>query len=586
MTVKNYTYGARVPDNLDVVNDQIRKAHDYRNRICAIELSHRERHRAILMRLCPEFARLSDEIAAVESQLGAAREAIQAAKSKQRTKTPTGVDGVVATADYCKSTLKQLQVELKAEKLGSYETDAVRAAILGNQAIKAKELAEAKASAGLYWGTEALVAASCKTFSSKSPPRFARWQGEGQLAVQLQKGRPVELATSSDTRFQLLIPDDWEGRERIDCLIRVMSEPNGSPVFARVPIRLHRPLPPGGKIKWAYLEKRKQANKDKWKIRLSIDIPDEEPPLPNSPMVAIHVGWRKDDDSLRVATWLGSDGRSGTIGMPMSHVEQYLHLDEASAIRDVKLNEAISELKSFLKGSVPDWLVDRTKSLHLWKSQARLAGLMRYWRDNRFEGDGAIYDSLESWRKTDKHDWQHERRLALRLVRRRKNHYRVSLRCLRRQYPIVTIAEIDKAELMERSNPEDLKRDNSLANRYAGISASSDFTDIIKEVWPLAWINADFKNISRQCMNCGHVNDAKFSRWKVTCKGCKTEYDIDDNGVLHTLMRGETMAKSGALLEHLVKAQLASVKRLEKQIKMQEGRRKKYAARKAEQKSV
>ena len=590
MPTKNWVYGAKSPDIEQAVSDAIYAAHRYRNKLCELELEKRKRHEDLLQRLAPDYVTACKAVEAEEKLLGEAREAIQEERVKQRTKKPKGVDHLTAKASECKAALKQLRADRKAAKQSAYDDPAVTQAMEQNQQQHKEACAEAKANSGLYWGTEAIVKQACKSFAAGAPPRFKRFDGEGQLAVQLQGGHDTSDALDSDTRLQLIVPDALQERllmhgkaprskTTVACLIRIGSYDNKSPIFARVPIKFHRALPPG-KIKWAYLERRMLANRPKWSVRLTIDVPEPDRPRPDG-YVAIHVGWHSEAKGLRVATSLGSDGKYRYLRLSNEHLADYERLDSVRSQRDIAFNEIRDRFTEWLKSHThPEWLDEDTKFISRWKSPAKLAGIILRWRDERFEGDG-IFDSLNQWRKQDKHRWQHERRLSKRIVRRRSDLYRNFAKQLSDQYGTAFIAPIDAKELVEHSKPEDLERDNRLSARRAKQAAVSDLLRMIREKFPLHCVEIDAKGITKTCANCGAENVVR--RRKVQCVGCHKTYDVDENALSNTLARGEVALKSGALLELRQAQEDKEQQQREKLAKMQAANR---AARKRKREAV
>lgn len=586
-TTKNYTYGAKSPDIEHAVVDAIRSAHRYRNRLCELELQKRARHEELLQRLAPAYVEACKAVDAAEEQLTNVREAIQSERVKQRTKAPQGIDHLTNTAKELMKALRELRATRKAAKQAAYDDAAVAEAMQKNQEQHKQECATAKAESGLYWGTEAIVTQACRSFSSGSPPRFARWEGEGQLAVQLQNGMDTRAVFDIDTRLQLIIPDKLQERltakgkaprsmRRGECLIRIGSE-GRSPIFAKVPIVFHRLLPPG-RIKWAYLERRMMANRPVWKIRLTIDCDESTKPRDTRKVVAVHVGWCIQPGGLRVANWLGSDGKTDSLVLSSEHIADYAKLDMTQSRRKVQFNETIEKLREWLKDrEVPEWMTEATSHIHQWKSQQRLAWLVTKWRDERFDGD-EIFEILDQWRKQDKHQWQHERRLSARIVRRRKDIFRVTAKQLSREYGVAIIAPIAAEELNRNRPPEDLERDPTQCHRHAKWAAVSDFLTCIQEAFPLHCVKTDAANITKQCHNCGNLVTSEKRR--VQCRECGKTWDVDDNAVVNTLARGEVSLKNGALFDVVAAKEDTEKAKREKLLKMQEARRQKNAARK------
>ncbi len=573
MTTLNWVYGARTPDVEQAVSDAIFTAHRYRNRLCELELAKRERHEKLLQRLAPEYVKACAAVVAVETPLGVAREAIQVEKRKQRTKKPTGCEEFVATAKECLGQLKGVRATRKTAKKAAYTDRFVAEAMAENSEQHAAALAVAKTESGLYWGTEATVTTACKPFSKKAPPRFRRYEGEGQLGVQLQKGLDTRVATEWNTKVQLILPPELEEAMAVDgkassglcrtaeCLFRIGSD-KGKPVFARLPISFHRPLPPG-KIKWAYLERRRIADHVRWSIRLTIVVARKPAPPITKPTVAVHVGWRMDKDELRVLTWRGSNGSTGTLALPKSHLDDYLRIDEMQSIRDHKLNAILAHVRQWLSDhEIPDWLKESTKSLHQWRAPARLAALTWRWKENRFDEDADIFDEIEMWRKSDKKRWQHERRLTVRVARRRKDWYRNFACRLKSRFDVVIIAPISAKKLVERHKPEDLEQDPKA--RRAKQAAVAGLLTIIGEKFGLRCVVTNAAGITLTCSQCGHNNAAP--RRRVQCGGCSRTYDRDENAAVNTLAKGEAALEDGALLANL-RAEMAKAEEAKKKLK-------------------
>ena len=568
MAVINWCYGAKKPDIETSVSEAIYKSHVYRNRLCELELRKRERHEELLQKLVPEYVALSKQVALLELQLEDSRAAIQRERIKQKTKTPTGIKAIIDAIAKIKSDLKQARETKKDQKKQAYERAEVIKAMERNATIHKADCGHAKDNSGLYWGTEAIVRQATASFSSGAPPRFKKFDGTGQLAVQLQGGIDCKNAISENT---LCYFDNIKGK-KADCLIRIGSDFQRQPIFARIPIVMHRPLPEG-RIKWAYLERRKIADHTRYSIRLNIDIADKTERTRDGE-VAIHVGWRKENHCLRVVTWLGSDGDHGTITLSDEHCSDYLVLDKIRSERDISFNSAMESFRTWVAASseLPDWILEIKPWLHVWKSQQSLAKTVVEWRSKRIAGDEDIFDLLDAWRKKDKHRWQNESRLSVRICRRRKDQYRKACVMLQAKYGVAYLAQIEAKLLTENTAPEELSHDNTQAHRHAKWAAVSEFTQCVREAFGMHCIETDCKNITRQCVNCGQVNENAKGK-TIRCTGCDIEYDIDENGVANTLARGEAAMKSGALLAIVDAKDLKASNQSAKLLKMQAANR-------------
>jgi len=564
----NWCYGAKTPDIEQAVSDAIFAAHTYRNQLCALELEKRARHYQVLVELSPDYVAACDAVTLVEVAAQAVEDLITAEKVTQRTQTPKNIKHLRDRATALAAELQVKRAVRKVAQCSAYAMPAVIAALDRSTAQHKAARKQAKQASGLYWGTEATVTESCRDFHKGPPPTFKRYDGTGQLSVQLQGGLDCADAERYNTLCYL---GDSLGGKRRECFIRIGSD-NRAPVFACVPIVFHRALP-AGEIKRAYLERRKIASHVRWTIRFTIDIERDIPDRPMPGEVAIHTGWRMEEGSLRVATWLASDGSTGTLRLSQEHCADYLRLDSLEANRAAGLNEVIAELRTWAKSrELPEFLTEVKPHLHLWKSQARLAKLVWHWAEARFDGDSAMFERLDSWRKTDKHLWQHHRRLTVRISRRRRDAYRVFAKSLSERYGVAILAPIQVQKLTKKPTetrpPEDWELDQTQSRRHAAWAAVSDLTSCIRERFPLRCITVSSVNMTKECVNCGEINKADGR--KIQCRGCGQTYDCDDNAVANTLARGDAALLDGALLALVTEQELKEAAKQAKLVKLQE----------------
>lgn len=560
---KNYVYGAAEPDVCVLVDEAIRNAHQLRNKFCELELAKRDNFYQMLRRESGAYTAKEMRIRKVEEALGDARENIQAAKAKQNTSKPEGVEAWVDSVAECKAELKKLRTELKAIRKELLRLPHVQQWLKDAAEQHKAACKEAELDSGLYWGTRALVRDSCRSFTSGPPPRFARYSGEGQLAVQLQGGLAAEDVMKPNTLCYI------ESEERrTHAFIRIGS--NGrQPMFARVPIILHRQLPAGSRIKWAYLERRKMADKDKWRLRVTIDT---EVDTDKATWCAVHFGWLLNPSGvLRVALWEGCDGLKGTITLSGEHLEDYGRLDRVQAERDKARNRVLESLQRWLSGRErPEWMPSPKQI----KSSSRLASVVLHWKKNRLPGDNTIFQKLDRWRDEDKRRWQHCCRLSARIVRRRKDLFRVVAKQLSDRYGVLYAAKIDAGKLAENSLPEDMVADIAPIHRQAKWAAPSTLLLCLQEKFPLHCIMAPSKNLTKECHKCGKVCPVNLRHRTTQCTSCKS-WDVDENALQNTITRGRDLQESGELLV-LEKAQENKEKASQERLKkMHEARKKK-----------
>lgn len=579
-------YGAKTPDTEDQIVEILKAANVYRNRLCEIELDRRSKYYATLAAMSPEYAAIAKKIEDLETRQQQARNLLKAMRAKHRTLRPDGADEIVSEILNINKLLRAANKEEKAAQKVALQLPVVVEALAIQDQENKVILKQAKDTCGFYWGTEAIIRESCKAFRKGSPPKFKRFTGEGQVGLQIAKGLPTSNLQAKRTLLQLHIPQELQRKfangekvrdseQKAECWFRIDSE-NRKPVFAKVPIIFSRPFPDGAVIKQAFIERRKIANMTRWKVRFSIEVPYTNPPQPNDQKlpshVAIHVGWRFSSSGLRVATWLGSDGRYGTLVLPKSHCDDYMKLDSVQADRDEQFNAMRKRLSEWKVASdIPEWLSAETESLHAWKSQQRLASLCLKWASQRFEGDESIFNELDAWRKKDKARWQHSRRLSSRVARRRKDLFHVFAKQMRQAYDVAIVAAIGVKELTSNSEPEDMTADISTQHRHANWASVSQLSLIIQDKFFLRSVPVSSVNITRRCAACGNLNDV--NRRSVQCHSCGTTYDVDTNAATNMLSAGEQALWDGAL-DKLVESQENKVAaRKDKQRRMAEARR-------------
>jgi transposase len=190
--------------------------------------------------------------------------------------------------------------------------------------------------------------------------------------------------------------------------------------------------------------------------------------------------------------------------------------------------------------SMPGWFLDATASLSVWRSPARLAALVRDWRETRFNGDNAMFDAVEGWRKQDKHLWCWETAQRAKSLARRRDYYRVTAAKLAENFGTVILEDFDLRAVARVPEVDSDKNHIKQAARNRTLAAVSELR--------LAIINAfrmrggsvhliDPANTTRECHVCGVVEafDAA-SKLRHTCANGH-EWDQDENAAKNIFER-------------------------------------------------
>jgi hypothetical protein len=323
------------------------------------------------------------------------------------------------------------------------------------------------------------------------------------------------------------------------------------PVFAVVPVVYHRDMPADGIIKWVYLQKRRGTGVFwKWELLVVIARPGGWP-IPDAAAdgtVGIDLGWRVVPGGLRVARWVASDGASGELVIPDADLERWSRPEANRSARDHAMNMTVPVLADWLDENadkVPDWLKARAETLRQWRSQARLAALVRDWSHNRFPGDGAVYGDMAAWLRVDTRDFNSESGERLRAVRWRDDYYRNFVARLRRQYRTAAVEDADWSDLARRADPEDARGDgNETARRNRVIAAPGRLAQLIRDGFAeVRRVESEYT--TQRCCVCGKLDafDAEVELVR-TCRHCDDRRDQDDRAAQNLLASG--LAAPGA----------------------------------------
>jgi hypothetical protein len=395
---------------------------------------------------------------------------------------------------------------------------------------------------------------------------FRRWTGDAKLAVQLQGGLPVAKALGGEDR-RLRI--EMFGNRSAVVYLRVGSE-DREPVWCAVQCTLHRPMPEDAFIKWAYLIARRIGTHTEWSVQfvLSRDRwPRDDAASEGS--VGIDVGWRRVDDGLRVAYWTGSDGKEGELIIPHARLDAWKKIEHLQSIRDLHFNLMRDRLSDWLLAAddLPDWLLERAKSLRQWRSAARLAALSIEWREQRFAADAlpladaaeiaselrleaahygepeGMFDLLEAWRKKDKHlfDWQAHQRAKLQ--RWRDDLYRNFAADLRRRYKSARIKACNWAQLMRKPAPED--KANGALRKHMRTASVGRLLRLVADSMLVEKVAT--MATKQRCHACGNLCEELNPKILHTCRHCGEVWDQDRNEALNLLESGDVLRESNEL---------------------------------------
>ncbi len=431
--------------------------------------------------------------------------------------------------------------------------------------------ASARAACGLYPGTYLMVeeafdaAAKMPLYDGAEPndPRFVRWNGEGAVAIQVQRAAGAEPLRCRDvfgaecTLIQIRkqpfrqtkrAPDPGTTSKRrlhttfADLRLRVGSD-GRAPVWASWPMRMHRPLPDDGEIKRATVHVRRIGPREEWSVEITVaNAPQLE--ACGAGAVAIDLGWRQIGDEIRVAAWLGEDGDSGELRLSARDIGTAQKYEDLRSIRDKKFDLARVWFRACLDahaGPVPEWLMLALRTMASWKSQARLAAIVGRWKRERFDGDEPIFRALDAWAYNDRHLWVWEAEQRARWIRRRRDIYRCFGARLARQYSTVVFEKFDLSKMARREPPGASEATNERARHNRHLVAAGDLRTIVNGSFHARGgtdVAVSAVDTTRKCAACGNVE--RFDQaadLRHVCGACGTAWDQDENAAINLLRR-------------------------------------------------
>jgi len=536
-----YEYGCLAPTSgEDAMIKEMRDRNNLWNALVEIERNHQAKVRQILTVPDDPTVPIKREISEIEAEIKNARQKARSGK----------VD-----VDTLKSKLKGLRAELKEARARAREErrqllEAVRPALQELDRQRTAAVKDAVNASQLYWCNKEDVlnsydAARRKAMKLGVDLRFHRWTGRGKVFVRYQNGLPVQDVFGSDTRLQIApVPQEaWDSSSRSArrklsktvARLRVTSDSNRRPVWIELPMVMHRPLPPGGKIRSAAVVRERVGRRFRYKLVVIATIPERDiKAKPPAGAIAIDIGWRAVEGGLRVAYWADDGGNHGTLVLEQAILDRFATLRNLDSIRDKNFEEAKTALKEWLSGrAVPGWLGEETASLAAWRSQGRLTGLVYRWRENRFEGDGDIVQTLESWLIKENHLYDWEANLRDKVRRRRREEYRKFAAWVARNYGRVIMEDFDLRRVVRKPLPEDGTGGSQPRDWHRTIAAVSELRLAVESACRregVAVTRAEAPYTTQRCHACGHTEkwDAAAQIFH-TCPSCGAVYDQDYN---------------------------------------------------------
>ena len=493
-----YQYGARVVDGADAYRDEERAMHRTYNALVELRRREIDGAREALRAHVPWVADAESRLAEIDAEIEELRARIRRANSSARTRDPDpGLQAEVRA-------LRAARREIVGRHAGgsrpadgcecfgcrrkrAYGLPAVAAALSEVSAAMHAERKALYASREISWcGWNDVV----RRVPSRGEPRFRAWRNTGGLVVaQIQGGGAswADLLAGEAQNAQHVaveaepLPEMTPGgpisptgrrarrpRYRVRLRVGPDSRQRMEPRWVTARMTLHRPVPEDAIVQQVQLVRRRIGTHDKWHVLLVLSREAGWQRPAGAGVAALNLGYRHvGDGDRRVGYVLDDEGERRELVLPARFETRLRKCEELQAIRDRNFDVEREALVHWLAtADVPEWLSEATSHLRQWRAQARLAGLVLRWREQRFAGDGEVYARLEAWRAQDKHlyDWQAHQRA--RTLRQRRAVYREWAAELRGRYERVLVDDTDYREILRTPEAEEHDTPERLNTRW------------------------------------------------------------------------------------------------------------------------
>lgn len=560
-----YRYGLLAPvENQKLVEEQLMLATRYYNTLIEAYRGFRAALRALKSRF-GDVERMEIAYREANAVCIEAGRVIKDHKSKHRTtKIPPEMS---VTLDVARKARKVAYEALSKARATSRESVEYKREI-DDLSVRLTDLvSNVRVHSDLYWGTKQIVEEAVKAAAEDTPlydrdqlaldPRFHRYQGEGAISIQLQKGvdkgngatlEEVLDSKNQYARIERIAYDDTgepmsnrhKKRQLATLKVRVGSAARTNPIWASFPMVMHRPLPEGARVKRVTVHRKLIAFREEWYVTILLDAPARvRAPAERHASVAIDLGWRKLADGVRVARFRGSDGSSGELVLDDHFIGGIRKANDLQSIRSGHFKAVTAGLAATipLVPDLPHWLKKRTESIARWESAERLHDLAARWKAQRFHGDDAAYAMLEAWRYRDHHLWSWEASQRTGTLRNRKDKYCVFAKMLASRYETLVVEDFDLTKMAKRPLFTDEGPDNKTARGNRFMAAPSELRDVLVNAFRGEFVKVPAQYTTLTCSHCGSVQsfDAAVAV-NHTCTACNKTWDQDDNACENMLM--------------------------------------------------
>jgi transposase len=594
--VRVYKFGAQPPhQGEELARDQIWLAHQYRNKLVEIYRDWRKQRDELRQKHCPDLVAAEEELGRVPSDeepegtgLKGRKAVLERAEKlerqrrgdRSRRRPRNGRRGprseVRSPSEESKRALKEVRAQIRCLR---EQIKAIKERLKDNEPYmlgmrraserRSERIREARGESGLrhgtYISTERAADQSNKT--SIDPPGFVSWhhRGPDRIGTQLQ-GHVTwdDLVNGRNNQARLYLsprpgaqPGSKRARTRLqgEFWLRVGSE-GRSPVWAKWRCVVHRQPPPETRCTWAYVTRSNAGGfRDRWSVQITLDGDLAPKDFAPTGTVAVDVGWRRLDDRLRVAVWVGSDGKEGELALGIRWLEQIRKVDDIKSYRSMALDDLREDVVGYLRESGGECLSALRKVCYRKPSDESLdkcLSVISRWRTpKRFAHlareipPGVLQDFLRAWLSRDRHLWDYEWNLRDQLIAQRLDLYRRFASYLSRNYHTVVTEDLNLSKL--KRVPPLWVQQNGLTDSYRAYMTDAAPGELLESIRGRCAnsVKVDPKQTTMRCCLCGELSKEPEPQQLVhACRACGRAWDQDRNAAHNLLARGGVELKS------------------------------------------
>lgn len=599
-TVIVYKQGALAPiEGVDVIYDQMRLGHRYRNTLTEIEGGRRTAIRGVVGAAMLDLAQMENDLAAAKERVVAAEWEVKVANAKTRSRSAT--EAAKQAVKDAKAECRAIRDKIREARRAAFDLPEVQeqlvvikghANTLGKSARAYSGLGRLGPYSGAF-GTYQLVekaafqAGKTTPFYDDNLPRDPKFVRRGSrpnhISVQIDGGAsPEEVLAGTHSQVRIVEgprakkcnhhnhrPEDCYGGTQPYLRLKLATGHDGKPdVWGAWPLVPDRPLPKDALIKRVTVTSVCVGPRTHWTVEFTLQFPKKPVPTKGKGTVAIDLGWPKIGGGLRAASWCDENGFAGELCITPKQLSRFEKVNDLRSIRDTRFNEARDRLVNWLHGAedVPDWLRAATATLALWKSQARLAGLASRWSRTRFPGDEEVFGrpptkeeieagirgpGLAGWAAQDRHLWEWESNQRRAVLFERRELYRRFAVKLTTKYAHVLLPDVDYSKLGRKKPAESDRVKNDTADRHRTIVSPGDLRSIIERAAAKRGARSERVKVPvGACPACGALDKAHVdvAHHGFACTHCTYVGDLDKAQVLVMLRLAEKNEEVAGIL--------------------------------------